>query len=205
MMKTILRYILFAILIQISIFAQTVANLKGTLSVNQGVMNYSVDILTPPGVAGVEPKLTFEYNHNDRNGHLGVGWTIGGLSAITRCGKSVAQDGKNRGLKYDYSDNYCIDGQRLIPVKGKNGQDSTEYRTEIDNYSKVISYGREGNGPAYFKVYTKSGDIYEYGNSSNSKAKLSNGTVRIWAVNKISDRLENYDNRESDIENLIEE
>ncbi len=174
-----------------TLFASSVANLKGGASVEQGTMHYSIEILTPPGIAGVEPKLSFEYNQNGGNGIMGKGWSIGGLSAISRCGSTVAQDKKNRGVRFNKEDNYCLNGQRLIAVQGRKGEEGTEYRTEIDSFSKIISYGSGRNGPDHFVVYTKSGDIYEYGATRNSQVTTSNGTPFMWLVNKISDRLEN--------------
>ena len=192
-----MRYI-YAILLflftSVLVADPAIGNLKGTASVEQGTMHYSVDILTPPGIAGVEPKLSFEYNQNGGNGIMGKGWHIGGLSAITRCGSTVAQDGENRGVQFTREDNYCLDGQRLIAIYGRKGEDRTEYRTEIDTYSKIISYGSAGNGPDHFVVYTKSGDVYEYGGSRDSKVTLSDGTPFTWLVHKMSDRLDNDNN-----------
>lgn len=177
-----MKYFIILISVFFTLFSGTLSaddpgNLKGTASVEEGTLHYSVDILTPPGIAGVEPKLSFEYSHNAGNGILGQGWQIGGLSSITRCGSTVAQDGKNRGVMYDPGDNYCLDGQRLIAISGRKGADGTEYRTEIDNYSRIVSYGSAGNGPDRFVVYTKSGDVYEYGATSDAKVALVDGTT----------------------------
>jgi hypothetical protein len=45
---------------------------------------------------------------------LGVGFGLGGLSAIHRCSKTIAIDGVKGGVNYDDNDRYCLDGQRLI-------------------------------------------------------------------------------------------
>src|SRR4029450_9434336 len=73
------------------------------------------------------------------------------------------------------------------------GADGAEYRTERESFSKVISYGAAGNGPAWFKVWTKSGQVQEYGNSADSRIEAQGKpTVRVWARDKIADTKGNY-------------
>jgi hypothetical protein len=38
----------------------------------------------PPGISGMKPELSINYNSNSGNGLLGVGFGLGGLSAIHR-------------------------------------------------------------------------------------------------------------------------
>ncbi len=168
-----------------------------------GAATYTIPIQVPPGVAGMEPKLALSYNSQGGNGLLGMGWSLSGLSAITRCPQTVAQDGPQGGfvggVNYNERDRYCLDGQRLVLVTGASyGADGAEYRTERESFTKIISYGAPGNGPTYvgpnfFKVWTKSGQIMEYGNSADSRIEASGKSVaRVWAVNKISDTKGNY-------------
>ena len=175
--------------------AQTVAGFTpGSFSVTpNGAASYSIPIQVPPGVAGVEPKLALSYNSQGGN-VLGVGWVMEGLSFISRCPRTMAQDNVRGGVNYDLNDRYCLDGQRLILIAGASyGADGAEYRTERDSLSKVISYGVAGNGPAWFKVWTKSGDVLEYGNTADSRIQAQGKTtVRVWALNKVSDRVGNY-------------
>ena len=73
-------------------------------------------LVTAPGRAGIEPQLSLTYDSSAGDGVLGVGFGIGGLSAITRCPSNLAQDGEIRGVRYDAEDKLCLDGKRLIPV-----------------------------------------------------------------------------------------
>src|SRR4030095_14791299 len=159
-----------------------------------GAAEYRIPIHVPPGIASMEPKLALFYNSQAGNGLLGVGWNLEGLSEITRCPRTMAQDGVRGGVNYDWNDRYCLDGQRLILVSGSSyGVDAAEYRTERESFSKVVSYGVAGNGPAWFKVWTKEGQILEYGNTADSRIEAQGKTtVRVWAVNKVSDRKGNY-------------
>src|SRR5688572_30407266 len=50
-----------------------------------GAATYSVPIYTVPGTAGVAPKLALNYSSQGGYGPLGKGWTISGLSSISRC------------------------------------------------------------------------------------------------------------------------
>src|SRR5262249_23593408 len=117
-----------------------------------GAAVYEIPIKVPPGTAGMEPKLSLVYNSQQGNAVLGMGWSLSGLSAITRCPRTLAQDGISGNVNYDWDDRFCLDGQRLIAISGVYGQDGTEYRTERESFSRIISYGVAGNGPAYFTV-----------------------------------------------------
>jgi hypothetical protein len=158
-----------------------------------GAAEYRIPLQVPPGIAGMEPRLALVYNSQAGNGLLGVGWNLEGLSAITRCPRTVAQDGVRGAINYDWNDRYCLDGQRLMAINESYGADATEYRTERESFSKIVSYGIAGNGPAWFKVWTKSGQILEYGNTADSRIEAQGkSTVRVWAVNKVADTAGNY-------------
>jgi hypothetical protein len=158
-----------------------------------GAAEYRIPIRVPPGIAGMEPRLALGYNSQAGNGLLGVGWDLDGLSAIGRCPRTLAQDGVRSGVNYDANDRFCLDGQRLMAISGTYGADGTEYRTERETFTKVISYGTAGSGPAWFKAWTKSGQIVEYGNTADSRIEAQGkSTVRVWAQNKVSDTNGNY-------------
>jgi len=148
-----------------------------------GAASYNIPIALPPGTAGMQPSLSLDYNSQGGNGLLGVGWSLGGLTAISRCPQTQAQDGVRGSVNYDSNDRYCMEGQRLIAISGAYGASGTEYRTEIESYNRVISYGTAGNGPAYFKVWSKSGQVMEYGVTNDSRieaqGKSSVNTVRL--------------------------
>ncbi len=160
---------------------------------NTGAANYSIKLSVPPGTSGLVPALSLGYSSQSGNGHLGMGWSLGGLSTIHRCPQTLAQDNNITRVSYTWTDRFCLDGSRLIAVKGKYGVEGTEYRTETASYSKIISYGIVGNGPLKFKVWTKAGQVLEYGYTADSRIEAQNKpTARLWAVNKISDTVGNY-------------
>ncbi len=158
-----------------------------------GAASYTIPIAVPPGTAGIEPKLALAYSSQSGNGLLGVGWSLSGLSAVTRCPRTIAQDGVKGGINFDANDRYCMDGQRLVAVNGSYGANGTEYRTERESFSRIISYGAAGNGPAWFKVWTKAGQVVEYGNTADSRIEAQGKTsARVWAMNKLGDTVGNY-------------
>ena len=158
-----------------------------------GAASYTVPIAVPPGTAGMFPSLALSYNSQGGNGLLGVGWSLSGLSAVTRCPKTLVQDGIKSGIQYDANDKYCLDGQRLVAISGTYGANGAEYRTEREGFSKIVSYGSNGYGPTNFKVWTKSGQIIEFGNTADSAIEAQGKTaIRVWAANKILDTKGNY-------------
>jgi hypothetical protein len=169
-----------------------------------GAAEYRIPIRVPPGIAGTEPKLALVYNSQAGNGLLGIGWSLEGLSAITRCPRTVAQDGTRGAVSYDANDRFCLDGQRLMLIAGSPyGAAGSEYRTERDSFSKItasattIAYPSPLSGvmPESFVVKTKAGHTMEYGATSDSRIEIQDPTkptVRIWALSKVSDSKGNY-------------
>src|SRR4029077_17562705 len=127
---------------------------------------------------------SLSYNSQSGNGIVGVGWSLLGLLSIGRCPKTVVQDGVSGAVTFANTDRFCLDGQRLVAISGTYGADGTEYRTEVDGFSRIISHGTAGNGPAWFEVHTKSGQIMQFGNTTDSLV-LAQGktTARNWALN----------------------
>ena len=162
-----------------------------------GAATYTIPIEIPSAIGNMKPSLSVVYNSQSSNGLLGWGWTIGGLSAITRVNKNLFLDGRMKGVDFN-DDGFAIDGQRLIQIDGY--YDHIEYRTEVDGMSKIVSYYEANivNGPAKFKVWTADGLIMEYGFTEESRMEKESNTnpgkleVGLWLLNKIEDRDGNY-------------
>jgi hypothetical protein len=168
--------------------------MAGKADVSQtGAATYNIPIDVAPGTAGIQPKLSFGYDSRSGDGMMGVGWGLYGLSAVTRCPRTKVQDGAIGTINYDANDRFCLDGKRLNLVKGNYGAASSQYRTEIQDFSWVGAYETAGSGPNYFKVWTKSGLILEFGNTDDSKITAAGqASVRTWALNKVTDKVGNY-------------
>ena len=160
---------------------------------SSGVASYEIPLTLPPGTNGLAPRVSLRYSHAQGNGLLGVGWSIGGLSAISRCNKTIAQDGAAGAASLAVSDGYCLDGNRLRLTGGTYGTAGSTYQTEIETFSRVLAQGAVGSGPASWEVRGKDGLIYEYGNTADSRIEtVGIGTARLWALNRIRDRAGNY-------------
>nr|VFK18896.1 MAG: virulence plasmid B protein [Candidatus Kentron sp. LPFa]VFK33459.1 MAG: virulence plasmid B protein [Candidatus Kentron sp. LPFa] len=174
-----------------------VGSIPGQLSVQQGAAVYNHP--HPDPARGRPRNYRYAagsghcpYNSNAGNGLLGVGFSLSGLSVITRCGQTIAQDGRKGGVYYDARDRFCLDGQRLIAISGADGGDGTEYRSELDGYSKIISNGQQGSGPQWWRVQTKSGQVMDFGNTADSRIKAQGKSLaRLWAVSRIEDTVGN--------------
>lgn len=148
---------------------------------NFGQATYSIPLALPAGTNGLTPTVSLEYRHDNPGGLLGVGWTIGGLSAIQRCHRTVAQD-------YSISPasdlRYCLDGVRLRVSNGlPYNNSSAEYRTEIESFSRIKRFGGSPNwSPDYFTVESSDGLKREYGATTDSRGGWA------WRLNKIIDR-----------------
>jgi hypothetical protein len=173
---------------------EVVGATAGELGVSaEGSAHYSIAIAVPSGTTGVQPKLDLRYDSQAGNGVLGVGFSLGGLSSISRCGKTLPIDGTVTAVDYSSNDRFCLDGQRLVPVSGTYGADGTEYRTYFDEASRIVSYGAAGSGPEKFKVWTKAGEILEFGYTADARIEgPGRSDVRSWALNKLSDTAGNY-------------
>jgi hypothetical protein len=90
-------------------------------AVNEGAATFAVPINLLPGVAGLQPSLSLNYSSQAGNGLVGVGWSLSGLSRITRCPQTLPQDGVHGVVNYDLNDRYCLNGQRLLAIRGKTG------------------------------------------------------------------------------------
>ena len=162
---------------------------------NTGEAQYTVPLSLPVGVRGLKPDLAFTYSHRSGgSGWLGAGWELSGLSAIARCPKTWATNGASVNVKLDATDRFCLDGQQLMleTAGATYGANGTVYRTEMESYSRITSYGTAGTGPAYFYVETKDGRILEFGSRTDSRIEaLGSATVRAWALTTIRDRSNN--------------
>lgn len=166
----------------------------GSIKVGQtGALSYSIPIQVPPGRGGLEPQLALVYNSAAGNGYAGVGWGLQGFSAIHRCGRTIVQDNEKRAVRYDSSDRICY-GDRIVAISGTYGiGNPTEYRTERESFTKVLSFGNVGGGPTWLQMQPKSGVLMEFGNSTGSRIEAQGkSAVRLWAVSRVEDYSGNY-------------
>ena len=169
-----------------------------------GAFQFSIPIVVPAGRNGIQPNLSLNYSSSRGNGIAGIGWGVSGLSAITRCGKTIATNGVRGGVLHNNNDRFCLNGSQLILTNGSYGAANSEYRTELDSFAKVQAFGNGstdingGTSPTYWKVWAKDGSIYFYGaasNTTNSTAQFKlpgTSSIHAWNLSRMQDRAGNY-------------
>ena len=166
-----------------------VGALPGELNVNDlGAAVYSIPILVPHGIGNMTPEIAVTYNNQSKNGLLGWGWHLTGLSSIVRTGQTLYHDNNHSAVNF-VNDRFVMDGKRLMLCSGTYGANGSVYKTEIDEMSRIVAYSDGYDGPARFMVYKKDGTIWEYGftNDSRVEPQHKNNVALMWLVNKITD------------------
>ncbi len=149
--------------------AEVVGLTEGQFRVDEsGAATYNLPIATPAGRAGVTPQVSLSYSSNNMaEGPVGVGWSISGMSSISRCPPTPLHDGKIQAVQFSNQDKLCLDGRRLILKSGTYLYPNSTYRFEVDDFSEIIARGGSStNGPQYFEVHNKAGEVHYYGNSA---------------------------------------
>ena len=181
----------------------------GNLTVNgTGAAEYCLTIKCPNG-GNLNPQIALAYNSQSNGyGLAGYGFSVTGMSCITRGKKTLFHNNEVGGVTYTASDNFFLDGKLLIILSGNACQEGATYCLQGDPYTKVIVHGVYNNSTTttWFEVKTQDGKTYQYGNSSNSRISYNNkkGDRRIasWYVNKVEDVYGNYITYDYDISNL---
>ena len=145
--------------------SKAVGSIPGNFSVNDiGAATYTVPIDIPPGTAGMHPAISLVYNSMAGNGIMGKGWSISGLSAISRTGKDRFNEGDIRVVDYQ-NDRLILDGQRLILSAGSWFAANSEYKTQHETFQRIKYTG------TCFEVETSDGLKRYYGESDECRFK----------------------------------
>jgi hypothetical protein len=148
----------------------------GTFAISpSGEGTYSVPLQLPPGTNGLTPKLAFVYGSQRGNGLLGMGLRLMGFSAITRCPRTLAQDGQVKPVSNDANDKLCLNGNKLRLTGGTYGATGSTYQGELETFAKVTLTGAIASGASSFEVRQKNGQIYEYGNTADRRPSCASG------------------------------
>ena len=174
-----------------------------------GAAEYSLTVDCPNG-GNLTPRVGVAYNsQNATMGLAGYGFSITGISAITRGGKTLFDnDGIASGVSYTVNDNLYLDGKRLIIISGSSCQATATYCLEGDPYTKITAYGtyHDSSATTWFEVKTADGKTYQYGNTADSRVSYNNkkGNPRIasWQVNRVEDIYGNYIDYSYTVRNL---
>jgi len=171
---------------------------SGTLSVSpSGAAIYTVPLRISPGVAGMAPSLSLVYNSQAGDGPMGQGWSLTGLSMISRCPANLPQDDTAAAINIEGSGSpLCLDGKKLIPQGTQ--QNVTTYKLESDDFSSII-HGGTLNADE-FDVVLKNGEIRRYGSQKDADSRVQfasvdgspNLTTVVWLLDEVDDTWGNF-------------
>ncbi|QIK55609.1 hypothetical protein G7051_15135 [Dysgonomonas sp. HDW5B] len=127
-----------------------------------GQASYEIPIKVLGGTGGMVPNLSIVYNSAAKNGLLGCGFELAGLSIINRAPQNLHIDGNVTAVNFTADDRIMLDGNRLIRVSPVTVTSNIEYRTENNTFAKIISDTNPTiTNSTKFTVYTKDGLKYE--------------------------------------------
>ncbi len=151
---------------------------RGNIEVTKGgQLQFSLPLDLPAGVKSVAPSIDLVYTSESGNGVAGYGWSISGITAITRIDKNMDNAEEVKGIQLDYSDYYSFNGQRLILKSGEYGKDGAEYVTEKYSNTKIKSLGfpdpsKPWKGPEFWEVTFEDGSQAWYGRNPDSRTPI---------------------------------
>ena len=176
---------------------------------DDGSASYSIPLMVPDGRRGVQPSLSLAYNSQGSDRGLGIGWALGGLSAISRCARFPAQDDSSRAVAYDDEDELCLDGRRLVPVEGsERAKDGSVYRPVRNGHERIVLHQDLRDPDSWFELWTPDGGRVHYGNADGSKNAtvrgfrfsseldgspvIENAVTQSWLISREEDQAANY-------------
>ena len=84
--------------------SKMIGSIEGDFSVDMiGGASYSFGIDIPQGINGVTPSIGINYSSSGGNNLLGVGWSLAGISTISRVGQTHYLNGKVTSVKGGFS------------------------------------------------------------------------------------------------------
>lgn len=140
-----------------------------------GALTMSIPIVGYNTPQDFQPEIAINYSSFCGNGSLGYGWSIGGLSVITRVAKCKYYDGYADGISSSIEDAFALNGQRLIKLK--RVADKIFFQTSRGNV-KVVAQLNE-NAIKNFVVFYPDG----------SKAIFATNNSNVYYIDKITNKI----------------
>lgn len=174
-------------------------------NVNQkGEATISIPIDVAPGINGMQPQLSLNFNsgglaslatNQTASGLLGFGWNLSGISSINRCtiGRPDIFIDANTGLQTNYqptairtrprlayndTDSLCLDSQLLVLSSGTHLKVGATYRTYTESFQLITIKGTDAE--PWFEVRKPNGGVAIYGRAYDSHVRKKidiNGTA----------------------------
>lgn len=126
--------------------------------------------ISVPAFHGLEPRLSLRYSSDAVDGWVGTGWSLAGLSAISRTSE-------DRGVpRWDASDRFSLDGAELLPCPPAGADPGatspscrdalpgwTPYTTRVESYKRVAFRAARSDHPGgIWRVWEPNGIVATY-------------------------------------------
>ena len=172
-----------------SAYSQPVGSIPGAFSVSPtGGATYSITFNVPKGIGVMQPSVGIGYNSQAGNGIAGWGFSLSGISAITRAPKDWYHDGMSRGIRHQADDAYYLDGKRLLLSSGTEGTAGAVYTVEGEPFTVVTVYEDGAIDGVWFEVRTPDGMVYEYGHDYEAQqyfpSSTGANTINAWYLSR---------------------
>jgi len=176
---------LFLLLVVISakayaIESPIVEDIIGDAANTQGELTYSIPLILPKTLHGIQPNVVLSYNQSRGLSNVGVGFSLALTEKIGRCSPKKLSHGNVGGVEVGEHSIYCLGGNVL--VKQADGS----YRKYLDDNTKIIINSGSHSKPSEWEVYDQQGFKYTYG----FEAGFSEIT-RSWLLTKKQDIFSN--------------
>jgi RHS repeat-associated protein len=152
-----------------------------------GAAVISMPLEFPEGINGMTPHLSLNYNSQGGNGILGLGWSLGGMSKISRVPYTYMYDDSCHVVQFSNLDELSLDG--VILRKGSNNG-TVCYYPEIYDYSIVYPINSDGSIDNGFRVLRKDGNVYTYDAKYYLQSTIN--TPIEWHLSRVEDPFGNY-------------
>jgi RHS repeat-associated protein len=166
-----------------------IGSVAGSFRVDEsGAATYHIPINLQRGRGGIKPDLSLNYHSSARHGIAGIGWSISGVSGISRCPANVADDGFAHAVMLNNSDRLCLDGQKLVLVSGQYGASGAEYRVKMNDKIRIKATGVSTSSSSSFVVNHIDGSTHYYARAVSGDAS---SVPTTWLRNLIEDNVGN--------------
>lgn len=137
--------------------------LRGSAGASGGAASYRIPIELPDGDGAPRPSVDVVYGSRSGVGLLGMGWTLAAGGSVHRCPFIPDGDGIAREVLFKPDDRLCIDGTKMVLLKGEYGKEGSLYLAEINPGGVVRLYGDLDSPKSAFGFFDNAGNFDLYG------------------------------------------
>lgn len=153
-----------------------------------GAAQYSIPLDIPEGIGSLTPRLAIAYSSSSNDGYLGWGFSLQGLSQVSRAVTPLFTTNVSYAVTLSDDDHYAIDGNLLYMRSSSYGKfyyfkndDNTLFKSD-DAFSSFTGHRSDGSTVVYGG--TSNSRVYAQGKYSTK--------VLLWLLNEVCDKNGNY-------------